>query len=89
MPPIGPVTSHRYSHVRLCGVEPLEQRLGRHPFDRQSAVGDLAVVLVVLNVPGQAEVGDLQRLVLADQDVAGGQVTVNTLPEVQRTGVSR
>ena len=73
-----------YSHVRLGGVEPLEQRLGSHPLDGQPAVRHLAVVLVVLDVSRQAEVGDLQRFLLSHEDVAGGQVTVDALRMRQR-----
>lgn len=66
-------------HVRLAGVNALEQGFRRHPFDRKPAVGGLAVVFVHVDVTRQSEVGDLEDAVVADQDVARRQVAVDAL----------
>ena len=53
-------------HVRLAGVDALEQGFGRHPLDGQPAVGGLPVVLVHVDVSRQSEIGDLEHAVVAD-----------------------
>ena len=41
----------------------------------------LAVVVELLQVSRQAEVGDLEHVLLGNQHVSGGQVTVNALQQ--------
>lgn len=61
-----------------CGLslktpQPLKvQQSGTH-------VGRLFVVVDVVDVSGQAEVGNLHDVALSDQDIPGGQVSVYTL----------
>ena len=65
--------------VALRRVAPLEERLGRHPLHRQPAVARLAVVVVDVDVARQAKVGDLDDVVLGDEDVPGREVAVDAL----------
>ena len=46
-------------HVTIDSEDPVLQALQGHPFDRQAALLDLAVVTVLVQVPGQAEVSNL------------------------------
>ncbi len=65
--------------VRLARVHALEEGFGCHPLDGKPAVCRLAVVLVHVNVTGQAEIGNLEHAVLAHQHVPGGQIPVDAL----------
>lgn len=51
-------------------------------------VGRLFVVVDVVDVSGQAEVGDLHDVTLGDQDVSGRQVSVYTLGLTREQGAS-
>lgn len=48
-----------------------------------SYISGLFVVVNVVDIPGQTEVGDLHHIIFCDQHVPGCQVSVDTL---QRTG---
>lgn len=54
-----------------------------------SHVGRLFVVVDVVDVSGQAEVGDLHDVALSDQDVPGCQVSVYTLGWTRKNSESR
>ena len=58
--------------VRLASVDALKQSFWRHPFDRQSAISRLAIILVHVHVAGQTKIGNLQDTIFADQHVPGG-----------------
>ena len=45
----------------------------------QTHVGGLLVVVYVVHVSGEAEVCDLHHIVIGNQNVPGGQVSVDTL----------
>ena len=73
-------------HVRLAGIDALEQRFRGHPFDRQSSISRFAVILVHVHVPRQTEIGDFQDAIVADQDVAGRQIPVDALNQYKSHG---
>lgn len=49
-----------------------------------SYVSGLFVVVNVVDIPGQTEVGDLHHIILCDQHVPGCQVSVDTLQRTER-----
>lgn len=65
--------------------------ISRHYFpDKDSRgnethVGGLFVVVYIVHVSGEAEVGDLHNVVLRHKDVSGCQVSVDTLREEVQT----
>ncbi len=48
--------------------------------DRKATITALPVVVVGVDVSGEAEVGDLGHEVLVDEDVSGRKVAVNATP---------
>ena len=47
----------------------------------ETHVGGLFVVVYIVHVSGEAEVGDLHDVVVRDEDVSGRQVSVDALRE--------
>lgn len=72
-----------HSHVRLRGVEPVEEGFGRHPLDGEPPLARLPVVVHTLDVPGEPEVADLHDALLAHQHVPRGEVAVHALVRLE------
>ena len=68
------VTTYKHSHITLSGVDPVCDGLNGHPPDWQTPVRGLDVYVVL---PGQTEVRYLQSLVLPNQYVPAGQISVD------------
>ena len=68
-----------YSHIRLWGVQAVEESLWGHPFDEEPSLADPPVVVHAVDVPRQAEVSDLHDAFLANEHAPRGQIEVDAL----------
>ena len=65
-------------HVGLRGEDEVENSLRRHPFQGKFAPAASDVHAVIVDVPRQPEIADLDRGVVGpNQDVTSGQITMN------------
>lgn len=53
----------------MCGVYAMEQGFRCHPLDWQPSICRFPVVIVAVYVPGQTEIGNLQYVLVAHQDI--------------------
>ena len=67
-------------YVALGGEDPVSDRLEGHPLQRQTSIRQLIVLVAVVNKASQTEVTQLDDLILTDEHVTSGQVTMNVLP---------
>jgi hypothetical protein len=65
-------------HVRFFRIDLVQEGLGCHPFNWNSTVALLPIVIVV-HRPGHSKVRNLDRLSVTNQHIPGGDIPVDKL----------
>ena len=66
-------------HVRLRRENAVRYRLDSHPFDGQRTLSLLLIISRTIHFFGQSKVGNLDDVIISQQDVACSQVSVQHL----------
>jgi hypothetical protein len=69
-------------NIRLGGKDSVNQRFNGHPLDRQSFLSFFLIDATFVDLARQSEIGNLDNVVIRQQNISSRQISVQHLREV-------